>query len=317
MPLVTIQEVFDKAMALIDEVSVNGAPVSTASLEDFKLKGYDLMTLTLEEINYLNDVNSEFEVSWSPIQNALGEQWQVQRFTGDDKSYEKVGAKCYSYEVEDEGVQYVEEETAPGVWTILETITVTAEETADGMIRKYGVITASDTSNKIRLRFSGTYVYMFQNVFMSELPFKLANVPYYRRYFPVDMPSDFQSVEQLVEESELQHYSYIGHYKWENYNQLYVSWDFDGTYRVLYKPEPFRITALTDQVNMKKELLVLVAYKLAGEIAIHEQRRNASYFFSKFDELKAQMERHTPEPEQEIVNLYGDFGGSAYDYGEY
>lgn len=295
----TAQEIFDRAMALLDEVSTRGVPVSSTDLADYKLKAPNIINLTLNELAHLNEDEKTFETSHKPVPNQIGDAFTLREYKGEDVVFKAKGSKGYFFEVDGAATIFIEEETAPDTWDILEIVNNTGYNTHKN------TITASDANNQIRLRFSGSTYYTFKNIFLTDILF--AEVPEYRPYFKISMPDDFQSTQQIIEEYPFRNYIETGFYKWEGRRDLYVNWNFEGTIRILYKPVPVAVTDLADTVDFDERTLVPVSYKLAGEIALYEERGNANYFFDKFEELKTELFKKSPDPEKPANNYYGDF----------
>jgi hypothetical protein len=309
MSLTTVQQIFDAAMGLLDSQSTDGTPVSSDTLADFVFKTPTLVTTTLEELLEDNMNVKPFSFDWKPIDNQLGERFQIEEFLGEDKTFEAVGSKVYGVEV-DRAITIKIEEEISSVWTELDSIPVTDIEVA--FVRYAGVITASDPSNKVRIRLTGATFCRYRNVFLNTIPFPSTSIPYYSRYFPVDMPPDFHASVQVIEESNKHPYADVANHKWEGKDKLYLYWYFDGNIRLQYQFEPVELTALSDTINIDKKIKVACAYKLAGEISIHEQRRNATYFLDKYDELRLIITKKPPKAEEVIVNEYGNFSGGGY-----
>ncbi len=310
MSLTTAQQIFDMAMGFIDNVTTDGEPVSSDSLADLEAKAPILITSTLEELIEDNMNVKEVSFDWKPVNNQLGEGFNVQEFTGEDKTFEAVGSKVYGIEV-DRAITIKREEEILGVWTELdEDIVVTTDVE---FVRYAGIITASDPANNVRIRLTGSTYCLYRNVFLSEKPFPATSIPYYALYFPVTLPLDFHARVKIVEESIAQPYADAVNFKWEGKDKLLLSWYFDGNIRLHYMFEPPQVTALTDTIDIDKKVKIACAYKLAGEISIHEQRRNASYFLDKYEEQRLVITKKPPKEEEEITNVYGGFSGFGGD----
>ena len=110
MSLVTAQKIFDMAMGLIDNMSIDSVTVSADNLADFEFKAPTLITATLEELieDNMNTRNTSFD--WTPPNNQLGEKFDIEEFKGVDKTFEAVGSLNYGIEVDRAITIKIEEE---------------------------------------------------------------------------------------------------------------------------------------------------------------------------------------------------------------
>lgn len=76
-------------------------------------------------------------------------------------------------------------------------------------------------------------------------------------YVKYDMPEDFNGIDFIVNQDSNYNYNKVAMYKAEG-NSLYVPNNFKGTLKVVYKPEPSIITALTDTLLIKKSTASII-----------------------------------------------------------
>jgi hypothetical protein len=300
---VTAQEVLDIVYALGDELDeTTGNPDDT---EDLQVRTPGILTALQAELIKNGDVFTPYEISHKPTVNMLGytSGFDYVEFTGEDKIYEVSGnVRAYYFEVSDDATVYVEDYT--GSWNVLATIN--AAPTVGGYTAYKGVVTPTAGASKSRLRFSGTYRYVFTNYAMFSVRFASSgDVPTYRPWVKYPMPSDFKSVDQIIEEYPQRQYTKSSNYKWEGRADLYVNYYFEGNIRIIYRPIPAKITALTDvlQVDDVTARSVL-PWGLGMELYKTDETKFA-YFRDRYMGMKALSMEKPPVTEQPITDLYG------------
>lgn len=294
------QEVFNISMALIDEYLDSGL-VSAADTITYSAKTPSLLNLLQAELIKQGDLFSTYEISNFPVTNLLGSQYNPLVFEGNEFTVEGVGsAKSYFFEVDRVGTVYVEDYTT--IWNTLATITTTS--TPEGFTAYKGLVTPTTGSTKSRLRFSGSYYYRTINRAMFGASFALvADIPNYSRWVKHDMPVGFKSVVEIIEESPDYHNS--SSYKWEGRKSLYVDYYYEGKLRIVYRPVPTTITALTDTMQLDDVVCsTVIPCGLAAHLLLQENASVASYFNGRFEELKQIAGKQPPSASEPITNIY-------------
>jgi hypothetical protein len=304
----TAQQIFDITCALIDEVLDTGL-ISTADTVSYSAKTPSLLTLLQAELIKQGDIYSTYEISNNPVTNLLGytSEFDILAFEGTEFIREANGsAKAYYFEVDRVGTVYVEDYN--GAWNTLATVTTT--NTPDGFTPYKGVVTPSSGATKSRLRFTGSYYYRTTNRALFGIPFAVeADVPDYRKWVRHQMPTDFKSVNEIVSEEKMS-YSKNASYKWEGKRDLFMDYYYDGNIRIIYRPIPSIITALTDTLQIDDVTCrTVLPYGLAAHLLLTENQDSASFFQQRFDELKKDASKKPPSPTEEITDVYGGFHG--------
>lgn len=304
----TVQQVFDLSMALIDEVLDNGT-ISVSDTASYSAKTPSIVTLLQTELIKTGDLFSTYEISNKPVDNLLGysSEFDIMEFTGDEITREAEGSvKAYYFEVDRVGTVYVEDYN--GSWNTLDTVTTT--NTPSGFTAYKGVVTPSDGATRSRLRFTGTYYYRTVNRALFSVPFESeSDVPNYRPWVKVSMPADFKGISEIVEEYSDRQYFNTANFKWEGRKDLYMSYFYEGNIRIVYRPVPTIITALTDTLQIDDVTArTVLPYGLAAHLMIEENTTTASFFNQRYEELKSLANRKPPAAIEEIQNFYGGFG---------
>jgi hypothetical protein len=283
-------------MDLIDERLDNGS-ISESDTKSYKVKSPSILTMGQNELIKEGDLFKTHEISCSPIPNLLGEQFKITEHLENDLIFQAIGAKAYYFEVDGEATIYIEELDG----TVLDTINV------DNTVRSFTAYKgAINTSDDIRLRFTGDYYYRVTNVALYPYKFQVDRIPDYRPWVKKVMPNDFKRVDQIVKEYPQSQYVKESDYKWEGRKDLYTSYDFNGTIRVVYRPVPTKITDLSQNLEIDDvTATTLLPYFLATHLMLEEKDDLAGYFNDRYEQLKYDFKKKPPATEEPIIDVYG------------
>jgi hypothetical protein len=299
---VTANDVFLITLSLSGDLDENGQP---DDVDDLEVRVPGILTILQAEHIKTGEIFNTFEIANKPVNNMLGLQsgHDYVEFLGEDIIKESVGSvKAYYFEVSDDAVVYIEDYT--GLWNILDTVTCTP--TSGGYTAYKGKVTPTTGATKSRIRFSGTNRYVFTNYAMFSAPFATNDdVPVYRPWVQKQMPTDFKSIDQITEEYPDMQYSKSPNFKWEGKNKLYIDYYYEGSIRIVYRPIPAAITAMTDvlQVDDVTARSVL-PWGLAMELYKDDDTKFA-YYRDRYQEMKSASMPRQLASEQQIVNMYG------------
>lgn len=299
----TAEQVFIMSMAIADEMSDTINVVNASDAASYKARTPGILTLLQAELVRQGDLYKTFEFSNKPVESIVN-GFDYQAYTGTDISFEGSGqARAYSFEVDGEATVYIEDYT--NGWNVLATVSATDPTTRQFTVYK-GVVVPSSGATASRIRFSGTYSYNFTNYALFSSYMKLARVPDFAPRVKVSMPSDFKSLDQVVNETELKQYLKDTDYKWEGHKDLYVRYDFEGVVRINYRPIPAVIAATTDVLELDDVTCrTLLPYGLAAELFKEENKDVSVFCKNRYDELKANAVLRKPASEQMITDVYG------------
>lgn len=299
-------QVFSIAMDLIDERLDDGT-ISTSDTLSYNVKAPGILTLLQSELIKQGDLFSTYQISNKPVRNLLGDRsnFDVIAYEGDEITYEcSEAAKAYYFEVDNDATVYIEDYTSD--WNTL--ATVSAVPTESGFTAYSGLVTPTSGATKSRIRLGGTYYYRIVNRALFGVPFAVVgDIPVYRPWVLKQMPSDFKSVNEIVNE-EVSSYNQNAGYKWEGKRNLYMDYYYDGNIRIVYRPVPTILTALTDTLQIDDVTArTVMPYGLAAHLMLSENPSSASFFNGRYEELKAEANKKPPSPTEQITNLYGGF----------
>lgn len=291
----TAQEIFNKVRVLMDEWTDDGSLLPDDEVADLQTKSIILIDMAQKELYDDGNLYKSYEFTQRSHTNLLG-GFQLEEFDGDDYETDGVeGAKAYYFQVDGEGTVYIEE--YDGGWVTLEEIVVPS--TVESFTTYSGLIS---TSNKVRIRFSGTYYYSIRNICLYDKPFK--NVPEYARWVKYEMPTDFRRIDEIIMEPMGGYYEDPG-YKWEGLKNLFVDYYFNGNIRVKYKPVPTEITTIDDELEVDDITAEAISYYVAARLAPFENKSLVNFFEDKYNTLIYTIKKPTPSVMQPILNVYG------------
>lgn len=308
----TVRQLFLKARVLLNEYTDDGVLIPESEVIDMQKKSILLADLAQYELHKIGKLYNTFEFTNKPAPNLLGlfSSFDVIDFIGTVQYYPNstgiASAKAYYFEADGEGMVRVEENQS-GVWTTLTTITIPNTVTSPTAYK--GLITPLLATNNIRLVFDGTTHYRHVNRALFSYPFAASRIPSYRAWVKTEMPSNFQSRDQIIEETATRQYTNSIAYKWEGWKDLYINYYFEGNVRVVYKPVPTPLTLIDDVLEIDDITAQGIVYYVAARLAPFENKELVNFFESKFIELKVANSKQGAATEEKITDYYGSSWG--------
>lgn len=312
---VTAQQIFDLSMDLIEE-RLDSSSISASDTISYKVRTPGILTMLQAELIKEGDIFSTYEISNYPVTNLLGyiSNFDIRQYEGTELTFEGVGsAKSYYFEVDNDATVYVEDYN--GAWNTLTTVSATPTES--GFTAYSGLVTPTAGATKSRLRFAGDYYYRTLNRAMFSASFaSVDDIPVYRPWVPKTLPSDFKSVNEIVEEYPDRQYAQSAGYKFEGRDKLFIDYYFMGRIRIIYRPVPGIIALpnpISGDITTEMQLddvtsRTIVPYGLAAHLLLQENPAIASFFNGRFEEMKREASKRPPSASEQITNVYGSFG---------
>ncbi len=297
----TAQDIFNITADLIDERLANGT-INATTTAVYKARTPGILNLWQSENVNNGDLYKTHEISNTPIPNLLGltSGFDIKEFIGTDLTFEGQGQpKAYYFEADAPCTVYIEDFTTQ--WNTLATITVPDSITSFTAFK--GIVTPTDGSTKCRIRATGQYYFRIVNRALFGVTFQADRIPTYRPWVMHQMPDDFKSIDQIIDEVPDRQYTKETSYKWEGRKDLYINYYFIGNIRIVYKPVPVQITALTQTLEVDEVTSMSAAYFLAAHL-LTEDPNSASFFNQRYLELKALSNTKTPASIQDIIDVY-------------
>jgi hypothetical protein len=306
----TAQQVFVTAMAIADEMTDTINVVNASDTASYLARTPGILTVLQAELVKQGDLYSTFEYSHKPLAplGGIGSGFDYVSYDGTEIIVENIGsAYAYSIDIDGEATVYVEDSSDGSTWNTLATISAT-DPTSRSYTTYKATLAPSVGATRTRFRFAGTYEYTFTNYALFSQRIKTARLPEYAPWVKVSLPSDLKSVDQIINEYAPQQYNKDGFYKWENMRDMYVSYDYEGTIRVNYRPIPALVSAMTDAMQLDDVTCrTLLPYGLCADLFKEENSQIATFCLTKYKELKAVATKAKPANEQVMVDVYGGF----------
>ena len=300
---VTALQLFTKARALIDEYTEDGVVILDSEIADIKARSLLFMDMAQKQLYGLGNNFKNYVISNSPAPNLLGHMtnFEIVEYIGTVQYYPDElgisGATAYYIEVQGHGTVEIQDKQA-GAWTTLTTLSpdTTTFTAYSGLI---------DSSNEVRIKISGDYHYRHRNRCLYSYPFESDKIPVYKEYYPVEMPSDFKAVEEIIREDVAVPYQKRAAFKWQGKNKLMVYYGYEGTLTIVYRPIPATIDAWDDVLEIDEITAECIPYFVAELIALHEQVALVEEFQRKYALLKYELSMPAPAAEEDIIDEYG------------
>lgn len=312
-------EIFNQSIAVIDELSDTGQ-VSDSQVREYKSRAPFLLDMWQHEIMKNSDTSKTFEISCFRKINLLGDlacYGIIKENKGGETFYytSPTAAYCAYIEVDNDSTVTITCGGNPvtgkyifngGTETdFTGTINITVPDGTTSFLPLKAIL--SDVNGPVTFTITSQYYSRHTNVALG--PYKYAStskVPDYKPWYKVEMPADFKSRTQVINEYPNWQYEEDNYRKWENGRELYVNFAYEGIIRINYKPTPVKITSLTQTLEVDEETAISGAYYLAEHFAIADQNDElAMKCRDKYKELKIDSMIKQPLSPTEIKDVYG------------
>lgn len=192
-------ELQNHVLQLLNKYSTRGKELAPSKTADIRLK---IESFINTELMDLATTTGKLRASKSyvvkPVYNELSRDTSSikSHLPGQDFAIELTGAKSYFFEVQGPATITIDENVS-GAWVNLETIEIT--ETKPEFTEYKGLINPSSDTNRVRLNFSGDYVYNYRYYVLYPYTFPAdADVQQHRPHFLFDLPADYMDVENVM-----------------------------------------------------------------------------------------------------------------------
>lgn len=234
-------------------------------------------------------------INHKPLANLLTESTFSPVEKIDDLTYEAEGAKAYYFEADGNGVVYLEKyDESTEEWSIFGEITLKSNKTFvpyKGFIKELG----SFVSGRVRLRFTGEYIYSVKNVSLYQYLYSadLADIPVYEAYTRYDVKklvTDFMAlccppIAEAGENTLLNQ-----EYEQEGDSVILLPYNKRGVYKILYEHRPTAIentgstTEDTQELDLDDELCSIMPILVAAYVWIEDEPEKSQYYMNLYRE---------------------------------
>jgi hypothetical protein len=202
--------------------------------------------------------------------------------------------KSYTFEIDAPCTVLIQDYTS--TWNTLATVTK-----ADGDVTRYSAaVTPTSGATKSRISISGTYLTVLKNYALYSSKYYV--IPEYRKEVRVALPTDCRWQDIVIDECD---FKYQGISLDIEGNSFVVDNDIKSTTKIVYKPTPAAITALTDTILVDDAAALSGAYFLAANFMLLIDPNTASFFQQKFEEARDSLKQ--PGRNVDIEDAYGGY----------
>ena len=239
----TVGQIQNSVLHKIREYSNAGVIASGADIDDYKLSIIPLLNIYQKKMAVeTNKLKKIYKIAHFMPDNQITEFIENETHettdTDNDITYEAGGSQAYSFQVSGTATVYIEEKIND-VWTTLSTISHTTTS-GNGFTTYSGKTNVGDTSNDVRIRFSGTFRYPYRWVALFADNF--ATPPEYAPYVAYDLPSSFYQKNRVDWTFKREQFTDYGDYRFDEYEidtkRIYIKWEDEGEINVHYYAYP-------------------------------------------------------------------------------
>jgi len=304
---VQLQSLYNELLAMFNNYTDDGDLISPEENADTEAKFILFANSAQKDLWKYSKTTKQVEITNKPPINQLGllSNFNIVDFEGETQYYpSEIGVaevQGYSVKYDGDGVFEFEENIA-GTWTNLTTLTNVGITT---LTLATGVLNVSNTNNRVRMVVSGTTHFRHKDRALWKVLYQADKVPEYAAWVKYDLPDDFNSIDEVVEEFPSRQYQESANYRVENYRDYYYNFYFDGLIRITYKPIPTTLTSLDDYLTIDDVLAESVMYDAAGKIGFYKNKDIVNYAEQRRLEGKGEAIQSGPATEESVNNVYG------------
>lgn len=286
-----------RAIQLIKEYSESGTLIPDSTNADYLLPANSFADMAQKELATITKIHASKQITQNPIPSQLGllQGFDILQHLSTDLTMSAKGSRAYYFEVDRQATIYVEEETSPGVWAVLSTITV--PDTVTSFTAYKGLINPSNVTNNVRARFSGNYPYNIRNRALYAYTFPTANdVPIYRPYIKYDMPVDFMELNKVIQETDPRQYVNMKAYYWEGKRTFVCNYYETGSFTIQYFRYPTTInetTLDTHEFEIDTEAQELIPFFIASKMLFKEEDAASVQLLNEYEVKKSNLGTRT------------------------
>lgn len=263
-------EIFERAMAMMDEISENGT-LNPDDVAEYRAKAPYLLDMWSRKMAKAAGRKKTFEMSCTRLKNLLGDLNQLSRIienNGTMDEYSGKGANCFYLEIDGDCTITFTEDGQPlsGKYSFnggeetefTETINITVPDDTTTFLPIRGILEPASQTSTITMVITGSFYFRHVNRALSPNKYPSAlKVPDFKPWRRIIMPDDFVSRSQIISEyPQWQYQEGSPSIKWENDNELYVMFSYEGLVRVNYVSLPTKITSLDQELEYPDQVAI-------------------------------------------------------------
>lgn len=312
---ITYGDVRKSTLKLLDEWSSRGIVQAASKVADY---GFKIQQITNESIYELASTTAKLPktllIPHNPVKNTLTDDTSSikQHLPGVDiTNIVLVNALSCTFEATGPATVVIEESNDGTTYTAIETITIASTVTTFTEYKR--LITPTLATNTVRLRFTGSYVYLYRNYCLYPYTWPtVAEVPAHSPWRKITTPTDFLDLNYVeIRKDARQFVPYTNLIKTPE-NELYVN-NFEPACEFLihYWRQPTLLTftdvAVTDDalvIDLRDDAALIIPYNAAGTIMNSEEDGRGNDYLKKYTEKRLNLISSTNSHVSSISNLY-------------
>ena len=261
MGSVTMQNIRDEVYKILDEYSTTTASVDTNITNRID----NQINIAYYELSEKNKLASSIYISQFPVENMLGETFSYDVHTTTVVNYTQASAYAYYFQTDNECTVDVKEASSNGTYTTLSTISITGIST---FTEYKDFVTATVSSDYIRLSFYGDNVYTIRNVAFYPYTFNnlTASIPTFKPYNEYALPSDYDDINRVRYRYNAD-YDNFTDYRIEASSVL-IPRGYSAEFIIDYWRFPSAVTTATNTFDILDKFAWLIPYHVAGTILV-------------------------------------------------
>jgi len=308
-------EIYNKILSMLDQYTEDGVNIAEEDNIDIEKKVIVLTDMAQKEMWKLNKNKKQIEITNKPDENRLGllSNMRLIDFEGKTQYYPSTdgidNVQGYSIQVTEgasDNATITYQELIAGVWTDLVVLNPTGIDT---LTTYKGVLNITSTTNPVRVKIEGTEHFLHTNRALWKMKYKANLVPTYEPWVKYDLPTDFNTVDMVVEEFPDRQYSQSANYKIENYRDFYYNFYFEGNLRVTYLPIPTTITSLDDELQIDTTFSQTIVYDIISKLGFYENPDLVNWAEGRRIENKQSATNDEPLSAEVVIDYYGGGNG--------
>jgi len=297
-----LAEIRDLALSLANSFSADGEPLPLSDTADFRLAFNAFLNTAQNKFAEKDKIEAVYPITQNPIPNLLNvySSFNIVQHLEADIEVSAIGAKSYYFEVDGNCVVYLEESIS-GVWTNLATLTIVG---ISGFTEYKGLITPSSTTNIVRMRFTGPYPFNIRRTALYGYTFaSSSDVPKFQPYIKYPLPSDYVSMNKVVQNSDDRLHATLIDYSIEKKN-IVINYYYIGSFDVLYFKRPAKLVIDTDEPEIQEQNHAYLAYFAAGTWLFSTgSQQNGLVLLNQFDSFLTEIRPTIDEQNGTIENF--------------
>lgn len=307
-------QIKDSTFKLLDDYSSRGNILAPIKTSDYNFKVQQIVNESIYELaSTTAKLPKTLLIPHNPIKNTLADDTSSIKthLPGTDFSITLVNGKSCFFEATYPGEITIEESMDGVTYTTIETINVPSG--TEGFAEYRRLITPTLSTNTVRLRFTGSYVYLFRNYVLYEYSFPLeADVPSHSPWRKVPTPADFLDFNYAeIRRDARQFVPYLNMIKTPE-NELFFN-NYEPACEILchYWRKPTLLTftgnATTDdalEIDLRDDAALILPYNIAGTIQNSEESGRGDGYLKKYMEKRMNLISSTNSHVGNITNLW-------------